>query len=626
MREMYVIFRSEHGVSVSFHLHLKKLSRKITNKYIMKNYLMSLAAFCAILTAAAAEPNLRQVENAAALSAGKEAGWYECGERTSRGQSELFYIDIPDGGKMEVALISSDSSEGKFSAYVKKGEKLEVLPTAGPPSYFPKMEGIRAIASYQTEKACRVYVLVEDVQEGRHYMLLAFAHDAAGKAVSSSNDSLTKRNISEPPTKPEGEGRAESETPAPDKADPTSRWTLPESPAEPEGDSGAESETPAPDKADPTSRWTLPGAPVKPEGKDRAESEAPAPAKPESDGHAESETPAPDKSDPTSRWTLPESPAKPEGKDRAESEAPTPAKPEGEGRAESETPAPDKADPTSRWTLPESPAEPEGDSGAESETPAPDKADPTSRWTWPMKSDEDDSAGKEKILPNKGNSASKDEPQPDGGTSAKEVAPQPNESTAPESSTEQSDTAGTQFNDAFLPFELEHFFSQPLAENYVLWGGVAGGLSVAGGLAIWLVCTKNRGGISISVMYPDGRHREYRISMRTIADQPPIIAGSASHCTLRIDDIKVSSQHFMLEVNEEGICVYDLNSENGTIIHGQRVSSYSHPHARGALCLSAGDSRVSISFVKDMRNPTPPSSLGGADSAPIMPLGRRFPV
>jgi DNA-binding NtrC family response regulator len=51
----------------------------------------------------------------------------------------------------------------------------------------------------------------------------------------------------------------------------------------------------------------------------------------------------------------------------------------------------------------------------------------------------------------------------------------------------------------------------------------------------------------------------------------PVLVGRASSCALRIDDRRVSGEHALLQVTDNGVCVRDLSSTNGTFLDDRRI-------------------------------------------------------
>jgi DNA-binding NtrC family response regulator len=50
-----------------------------------------------------------------------------------------------------------------------------------------------------------------------------------------------------------------------------------------------------------------------------------------------------------------------------------------------------------------------------------------------------------------------------------------------------------------------------------------------------------------------------------------VLVGRASSCALRIDDRRVSGEHALLQVTDNGVCVRDLSSTNGTFLDDRRI-------------------------------------------------------
>lgn len=48
--------------------------------------------------------------------------------------------------------------------------------------------------------------------------------------------------------------------------------------------------------------------------------------------------------------------------------------------------------------------------------------------------------------------------------------------------------------------------------------------------------------------------------------------GRAAHCSITIDDERLSRQHCRIEMTEQGWAILDLNSTNGTLVGGARIT------------------------------------------------------
>ncbi len=76
-----------------------------------------------------------------------------------------------------------------------------------------------------------------------------------------------------------------------------------------------------------------------------------------------------------------------------------------------------------------------------------------------------------------------------------------------------------------------------------------------------------------------------------INSSPAILGRSASKCDILIDDASIADSHIQFVLNKTGLQIYDLNSENGIAIQGEKVKNRIEIKARSAkqgLSLVAG--------------------------------------
>lgn len=84
-----------------------------------------------------------------------------------------------------------------------------------------------------------------------------------------------------------------------------------------------------------------------------------------------------------------------------------------------------------------------------------------------------------------------------------------------------------------------------------------------------------------------GRHAGTRISVNA----PEFLIGRDARCHLSLTSRVVSRQHAAIPVQEDGACVRDLGSTNGTLLNGERVTEgrklHNGDHLQiGPLCMS----------------------------------------
>ncbi|MGH7436561.1 MAG: sigma 54-interacting transcriptional regulator [Polyangiaceae bacterium] len=73
-------------------------------------------------------------------------------------------------------------------------------------------------------------------------------------------------------------------------------------------------------------------------------------------------------------------------------------------------------------------------------------------------------------------------------------------------------------------------------------------------------------GVRVAYLEPLGRCGD-----RVRIGAEPLVVGRASSCALRIDDRRVSAQHAQLQATDNGVCVRDLCSTNGTFVDDRRT-------------------------------------------------------
>lgn len=73
-----------------------------------------------------------------------------------------------------------------------------------------------------------------------------------------------------------------------------------------------------------------------------------------------------------------------------------------------------------------------------------------------------------------------------------------------------------------------------------------------------------------------------------------LIVGRSDMCDLRIDDSRLSRQHFAIEQVERGLAVTDLGSANGTFVNGVQI--HSRTFVRSGDRISAGNSVIRVVY------------------------------
>jgi len=110
----------------------------------------------------------------------------------------------------------------------------------------------------------------------------------------------------------------------------------------------------------------------------------------------------------------------------------------------------------------------------------------------------------------------------------------------------------------------------------------------------------------------------------------PLVVGRASSCALRIDDRRVSGEHALLQATDNGVCVRDLSSTNGTFVDDRRTDQ---AWLTAPAILTFGQARYRVVFDDLGVDGAPsPQSFGGViGRAPAMlelfaALGRVAPT
>ena len=74
-----------------------------------------------------------------------------------------------------------------------------------------------------------------------------------------------------------------------------------------------------------------------------------------------------------------------------------------------------------------------------------------------------------------------------------------------------------------------------------------------------------------------------------------LIVGRSAMCDLSFSDNRMSKQHFALEWDGQNMFIQDLQSTNGTIVNGVRLSGMKRKLERGDR-ISAGAEMIEISW------------------------------
>lgn len=97
----------------------------------------------------------------------------------------------------------------------------------------------------------------------------------------------------------------------------------------------------------------------------------------------------------------------------------------------------------------------------------------------------------------------------------------------------------------------------------------------------------------------------------------PLVVGRGPSCALRIDDRRVSGEHALLQVTDNGLCVRDLSSTNGTFLDDRRIDQ-AWLTAPAILTFGTTSYRVVFGDVGADGAPSPRSFGGVTARAPAM--------
>ncbi|MEW6185799.1 MAG: adenylate/guanylate cyclase domain-containing protein [Thermodesulfobacteriota bacterium] len=95
-------------------------------------------------------------------------------------------------------------------------------------------------------------------------------------------------------------------------------------------------------------------------------------------------------------------------------------------------------------------------------------------------------------------------------------------------------------------------------------------------------------------------------------DKPLIKIGRAVHCDVVIPDVLVSREHCQIQVKPEGLFLEDLNSVNGTLVNGQRITRVQiKPRDR----IRVGLSEMAVEKIQEEKGVSSPVSPGPKDTS-----------
>jgi two-component system response regulator GlrR len=97
----------------------------------------------------------------------------------------------------------------------------------------------------------------------------------------------------------------------------------------------------------------------------------------------------------------------------------------------------------------------------------------------------------------------------------------------------------------------------------------------------------------------------------------PLVVGRASSCALRIDDRRASGEHALLQATDDGVCIRDLSSTNGTFVDDRRTDQ-AWLTAPAILTLGTTSYRVVFGDLGVDGVPSPRSFGGVIGRAPAM--------
>jgi DNA-binding NtrC family response regulator len=97
----------------------------------------------------------------------------------------------------------------------------------------------------------------------------------------------------------------------------------------------------------------------------------------------------------------------------------------------------------------------------------------------------------------------------------------------------------------------------------------------------------------------------------------PLVVGRRSSCALRIDDRSVSGEHALLQATDNGVCVRDLSSTNGTFVDDRRTDQ-AWLTAPAILTFGTTSYRVVFGDLEADGVPSPRSFGGVIGRAPAM--------
>lgn len=102
---------------------------------------------------------------------------------------------------------------------------------------------------------------------------------------------------------------------------------------------------------------------------------------------------------------------------------------------------------------------------------------------------------------------------------------------------------------------------------------------------------KEKKGLALNLYIDSADGAYHQLTYNLISS---VIVGRSDMCDIRIDDARMSNQHFVLETLPNGIAVTDLDSTNGTFVNGIKIGS--RTLVRSGDRISAGNSAIRLVY------------------------------